>query len=143
MAAEVPHGDGDLLVGEIVEQSRELAPAAAGADEPVAQFRCGGPKEMLVLLVGHVVDTPAQRLATLAFEQLAQGPPVLDGHGLPAGGAEHGPDPAGRDVRHDAVKRLAVEVDDPQHLAEVRHRRVDEALPDRSPSSSASPSRAT
>ena len=40
-------------------------------------------------------------------------------------------DPAGGDVGHDAVERLAVEVDDPQHLAEARDHRVDERLPDR------------
>ena len=39
--------------------------------------------------------------------------------------------PPGGDVGHDAVERLAVEVDDPQHLAEPRDDRVDERLPDR------------
>ena len=36
----------------------------------------------------------------------------------------------GRDVGDDAVQRLAVEVDDPQHLAQPRHHRVDDRLPD-------------
>ena len=62
---------------------------------------------------------------------VAQPAPVLDRDRLPAGGLEHRADPAGGDVGHDAVQRLAVEVDDPQHLAQVRDDRVDERLPDR------------
>ena len=65
------------------------------------------------------------------LEQLAQPAPVLDRDRLPAGRLEHRRDPARRDVRHDPVQRLAVEIDDPQHLAEPRHHRVDQRLPDR------------
>ena len=57
--------------------------------------------------------------------------PVLDHHAVPAGGLEHRREPARRDVRHDAVERLAVEVDDPHHLAEPRHHRVGDRLPAR------------
>ena len=73
----------------------------------------------------------AQRLAARAREQLAQPAPVLDRDRLPAGGLEHRREPAGGDVRHDPVERLAVQVDDPEHLAEARHDRVDERLPAR------------
>ena len=40
-------------------------------------------------------------------------------------------DAADRDIRHDPVERLPVDVDDPQHLAELRDQRVDDRLPDR------------
>ena len=82
-----------------------------------------GAEQPLVLLVGHRVDPGAQRGAGL------QPRPVLDHHGVPAGGLEHRREPAGRDVRHDAVERLAVEVDDPHHLAEARDHRVRDRLP--------------
>ena len=38
-------------------------------------------------------------------------------------------EPAGGDVGHDAVERLAVEVDDPHHLAELAHHRIGDRLP--------------
>jgi hypothetical protein len=53
------------------------------------------------------------------------------------------PDQApGGDVGHHAVQRLAVEVDDPQHLAQPRDHRVDDASHTAPSSSSASPSSA-
>ena len=51
--------------------------------------------------------------------------------GVPTGRREHGLDPRRRDVRHDPVEALAVEVHHPQHLAELRHHRIDQRLPDR------------
>ena len=56
---------------------------------------------------------------------------VLDHLRVPPGGLEHRGEAARGDVRHDAVERLAVEVDDPQHLAELRHGRVGDRLPHR------------
>ena len=44
---------------------------------------------------------------------------------------EHRLQPARRDVGHDAVERLAVEVDDPHDLAELAHHRVGDRLPAR------------
>ena len=63
--------------------------------------------------------------------QALQPRPVLDHLDVPAGRLEHRRQPAGRDVRHHAVERLAVEVDDPHHLAELGHHRVGDRLPDR------------
>ena len=59
----------------------------------------------------------------------AQQRAVLDHHRVPAGGLEHRGQPAGGDVGDDAVERLAVEVDDPHHLAQARHHRVGDRLP--------------
>ncbi len=57
--------------------------------------------------------------------------PVLDRLDVPARGVEHPHQAPGGDVGHDAVERLAVEVDDPQHLAQARDHRVGDRLPDR------------
>ena len=54
---------------------------------------------------------------------------VLHGVHVPARRLEHRGEPPGGDVGHDAVERLAVEVDDPQHLAEMGDDRVDDRLP--------------
>ena len=88
-----------------------------------------GAQQPLVLLVAHRVDAGAQRLAAVALEQRAQAPAVLDRLGVPAGRLEHPHETSGGDVGDDAVQRLAVEVDDPQHLAQPRHHRVDDRLP--------------
>jgi hypothetical protein len=48
---------------------------------------------------------------------------------VPAGRLEHPQQAPGGDVRDDAIQRLAVEVDDPQHLAQPRDHRVDDGLP--------------
>ena len=61
--------------------------------------------------------------------RLLQQRAVLDHHGVPAGGLEHRRQAAGGDVGHDAVQRLAVEVDDPHDLAEAGHHRVGDRLP--------------
>ena len=147
----VEHGVG---LGERVEQEREVVAAKVAeggrrprrrrarraarsrsrrpgprAGEPLAQRRRRQPQRALVLLVAHRVDPPAQRLAARAREQLLQPAPVLDGEHLPSGRLEHSREPADRDVGHDPVERLAVDVDDPEDLAEAGDERVDDRLP--------------
>ena len=96
--------------------SRAIAGVAAG--QALAQLLVVGAQQALVLLVAHRVDPRAQGLAAVALEERAQAPPVLDRLGVPAGRLEHPHEAPGGDVGHDAVQRLAVEVDDPQHLAQ-------------------------
>ena len=98
---------------------RSRSSSAAAAEQP------------LVLLVRHLIDPMAERLAAGPLEELSQAPAVLHRDRPPARGLEHRTDPPGGDVRHDPVERLAIEVDDPQHLAEPRDHRVHERLPDR------------
>ncbi len=86
---------------------------------------------MLVLLVRHAVDARAQRRSAVTGVELLQAPAVLDGGHVPPRRLEHAGEPARRDVRDDAIQRLAVEIDDPQHLSQVRDDRVDQGLPDR------------
>ena len=115
VTAEVAKGGEQFGVVEIV-----------GDDlEPPSQLLRVGAQQPLVLLVGHRVDALAQRAVR------AQLRPVLGHHAVPARRLEHRGEPAGRDVGHDAVERLAVEVDDPQHFAEVGDHRVRDRLPDR------------
>ena len=113
MAAEVAEGRQQLGVVEVVDVDLD----------PLAQLPRVGAQEPLVLLVGHPVDPGAQVGALL--QQRA----VLDHHRVPAGGLEHRGETAGGDVGDDAVQRLAVEVDDPHHLAEARDHRVRDRLP--------------
>ena len=121
----------DLGVVEIADEALDVAPPAALAREPLAQLAGRAAQQPLVLLVAHRVDPLAQRRAAVALEQLAQPPPVLDGDRLPARRLEHAEQAADGHVGHDAVERLPVEVDDPQHLAEPRDHGIDERLPDR------------
>ena len=120
-----------LGVVEVGDQPLDVAPPAAVARQPLAELAGRAAQQSLIFLVAHRVDAVAQRLAAPAREQLAQAPAVLDGDRLPARGLEHAEQAADGHVRHDAVERLPVEVDDPQHLAEARDHRVDERLPDR------------
>ena len=131
VTAEIPDRAQQFLVVELGDQPDEVPFAAAGARKSFAQLARRRPQQPLEFLVGHLVDPATQRVAARAREQLAQPAPVLDGDRLPAGRLEHPRDPARGDVRDDSVERLAVEVDDPQHLAEARHDRVDQRLPDR------------
>ena len=106
-----------------------LREPATRAGQALAQLGRRGAQQPLVLLVGHLVDAPPQRLAALALVQLAQQAAVLDRDRVPAGRLEHVADPPGGDVGDDPVERLPVEVDDPEHLAQVRDDRVHDRLP--------------
>ena len=129
MAAEVAD---DAALSSSSSSSREPCDVLRSrlAGQALAQLAGRRAQQALVLLVGHRRRSRSQRVAAVALEQLAEAAPVLHGDHVPAGRLEHRGDPAGGDVGHDAVERLAVEVDDPQHLAEVRDDRVDDRLPD-------------
>ena len=115
--------------GSSSAMSRSIAGVAGR--QAIAQLLVVGAQQALVLLVAHRVDPRAQGVAPVVLEERAQAPPVLDGLGVPACRLEHPHEAPGGDVGHDAVQRLAVEVDDPEHLAEARHHRVDDRLPHR------------
>ena len=127
MTAEVPEARPQLRIVELVHQPRQRGVVAG---KPLTQLGAGGAQEPLVLLVRHLVDTAPQASAARPCEQVVEHAPVLDGDHLPAGGVEHPGEPAEGDVRHHAVERLPVEVDDPEHLAEMGDPRVGDRLPD-------------
>ena len=116
-----------LVVAELGHQ-----PAEPGVPprQALAQLGRVGAQEPLVLLVRHLVDAAPEVLAARALEQRLEPAPVLDGEHLPAGRLEHPGEAAEGDVRHHPVERLAVQVHHPQHLAEPRHPRVRDRLPD-------------
>ncbi len=135
-ARPVAHGVGlavavdqraEVVAAEVAERRQQLAVVeVAGVDlQPLAQLAGGRAQQPLVLLVRHLVDPLAQ------LGPGGEPRAVLDHHAVPAGRLEHRLQPPGRDVRHDAVERLAVEVDDPHHLAELAHHRVRDRLPAR------------
>ena len=131
VAAEVAHRRAQLGVGQLHHEPRELGVGRRGEHrQPLAQFLWRRAQKPLVLLVGHLVDAPAQLLAAGQLEQRAEPRAVLDRDGLPAGGVEHVRPAPERDVGHHAIERLAVEVDHPQDLAELGHARVGDRLPD-------------
>ena len=105
---------GEVVAAEVAERRQQLVVGEPGdVDlEPLAQLPRVRPQQPLVLLVGHLVDArPERRL-------LREPRPVLDHHAVPAGRLEHVAQASRGDVGHDAVERLAVEVDDPHHLAQ-------------------------
>ena len=114
----------------VASSSRRRARSAAMRVDLGSRSRSSprvGAQQPLVLLVGHRVDARAQRRPPARAAARA----VLDRHAVPAGGLEHRRQAAGGDVGHDAVERLAVEVDDPHDLAELGHHRVGDRLPAR------------
>ena len=117
----------EVVAAEVAERVQQLVVLEVVGDdlEPPPQLGRVGAQQALVLLVGHRVDAPAQRLVGGELR------PVLDHHAVPARGLEHRGEAAGGDVGHDAIERLAVEVDDPHHLAEARDHRVGDRLPAR------------
>ena len=128
VAAEVAQPGPQLAVAQLHHEPLERGVVAGQA---LAQLLRGGAQQALVLLVGHLVDAPAQLGPAGQLEQRVQPRAVLDVDHLPARGLEHvGPAPEG-DVGHHAVERLAVEVHHPQHLAELGHAGVGHRLPDR------------
>ena len=70
------------------------------------------------------------RAAALSGEQPFEKMVGRQGDDLPAGGPGHALQSTSGDVRDHPIERLPVEVHDPDELAELRHRRVEQRLPD-------------
>lgn len=135
VAAEITHDRHQQLVVDVGDRALEAA-AVLALEHPRADLVDRRADHPLVLLVGHRID-PASEPAHI----VKPGEPasILDGDHVPAGGLEHARQPRGGDGGHHPVKRLTVDVDDPQHLAKLGAERVDDRLPDGVSSSSASP----
>jgi hypothetical protein len=131
VAAEVADRRVDLRVLEPGDQVAHRPRAAARARQALAQLGGIRAQQPLVLLVAHAVDAPAQVLPARPREQLAQQAPVLHRGHAPARGLEHPRELRDLDVGDHPVQGLAVDVDDPQDLAEAGDHRVDHRLPDR------------
>jgi hypothetical protein len=127
VAAEVSQRCAQLVVAELADERGQVAVVTG---EALAQLLRRGAQEALVLLVRHLVDAAPQLRAAAALEQGVEAAAVLDRDRLPAGRLEHVRPAAEGDVRHHPVERLAVQVDHPQHLAELRHAGIRDRLPD-------------
>ena len=130
VAAEVAH-EGDDVVGSVEHVCERLA---LGALERLEQRRAhlvgGGAVERLVGLVRHLVDPPAQELAAVLGERSAEAAAVLELDHVPAARPEVRLELRGADPRDHAVERLAVEVDDPERVAEPARERLGHRLPE-------------
>ena len=131
MPAEVAHGAGRARrrLSEPT-RSRSSADVLAGQDA-VGDLVGRHAQHPLVLLVGHLLEPAAQRRGRRGARTAREtNRPHFERDDLPAGGGEHALEALDLDVGHDAVQGLAVEVDDPQQLAERGDLRVGDGLPD-------------
>ena len=116
VAAEVAEGGEQVVVVEVVDVAPRCGARSSGASARSSRWYSSlGIASMRARRSGRCVQARA----------------VLDHHRVPAGGLEHRGEAAGGDVGDDAVERLAVEVDDPHHLAQARDHRVRDRLPAR------------
>ena len=131
VAAQVADRGAQGGVVERVDERAQVPVVVGGAvsRQAVPQLGVGAAQQPLVLGVGHLVDAGAQRVAAGPGEQLLQQVPVLDRQYLPTGGGEHPLQPGGAEDRDDPVQALPVQVDDPDHLAQLADHRVEHGLP--------------
>ena len=90
----------------------------------------GEAHKQLILLVAHVVDALADLFAVFLGEEVLQLAAVFGLEHFPTPLVEHRLERAGADSGDDAVEALAVEVDDPDGVAEFGHPVVEDSLPD-------------
>ncbi len=129
MAAEIRQQLAHLVVAVRSEQPVDelVRPGPRRPHEALADLRTRLPEQGLVLAVRHVVDPPPQPFAVRPRERRAQLAAVLEVDDVPAIRREHLADPLGLAVGHHAVEALAVQIDDPEDIAEpprvlLRHR---------------------
>ena len=128
VTAEVAQGRAQLRVAELPDQPAKVPPSPGQTLPQLGGLRAQQP---LVLLIGHLIDARPQFRPAAPLEQCFEPGAVLDRDRLPSRRLEHvGPSPEG-DVGHHAVERLAVEVDHPQHLAQLGDAGIGDRLPDR------------
>ena len=132
VAAQVREEVAHLPVAKGAEHRLEEAvrPAVRQRHELLPDLGAGQAEEGLVLGVRHVVDPAPQAVAVGAGERLLQTAPVLEVDDVPAVRPKHLADPLRLAVRHDAIETLAVEVDDPHHVAEPAHVLLGDGFPD-------------
>lgn len=129
VAAEVAHRAVQGVVVEGGDEPFQGLAGGAGAGQAVPQLGGGAAQQALVLRVAHGVQAGAQGLAARSGEEFGELLAVLEGEDLPAGRLEHAGEAFGGEGGDDAVQGLAVEVDDPDDLAEPGDHRVLDRLP--------------
>ena len=129
-----------VVAAEVLDEGGEVAGVDSGqrrhhgvrspVEEAPAQLLAGVGEERLVALVGHRVDPVAQRRPAGAGESGAQPPAVLHLDDVPSRGHELLAPLRDAHPGDHPVERLAVEVDDPQRVAEPLGGGVGDRLPD-------------
>ena len=131
MAAEIPDEGADGAVVGLEHTGQRVAVSNRERTlERLDDLLVGRGEQLLVLLVRHLVDPRSQQLTSGFPERGAQLAPVLQLDHAPARAVEAALERLGADHGHDAVERLAVEVDDPDRLLQPARRRVEDRLPD-------------
>ena len=131
VAAEIPDEGADGAVVGLEHTGQRVAVSNRERTlERLDDLLVGRREQLLVLLVRHLVDPRSQKLTAGLRERGAQLAPVLQLDHAPARTVEAALERLGADHRHDAVERLAVEVDDPDRLLQPARRRVEDRLPD-------------
>lgn len=128
--AQIGEGGGQPTVVEAGDQRGQGGGGAARARQPFAQLGGGAAQQVLVLLVGHQVESCAQLgPAAGQGEQFLQPGAVLQGQALPACRLEHARQSLCLDAGHHSVQGLPVEVHHPDDLTQVGGHRVAQRLP--------------
>ena len=121
MSTEVAQQAGQVLIGDRGQDRAERITVGRGRvfQESLAGRGAGCAHQVLVLLIGHVVDAPSQRLTTGRVEGGLQAATVLRLQHLPTDPAEQRLHLLDLDAGDHPIEALAVQVDDPQHVAEA------------------------
>ena len=113
------------------EQDRLRLGRIGHVGQAAAQLRAVAQADQrLVLLVAHLVDAPAQRVATRFAHRRFQPGAVLRLEDLPAGAGEERLQPRRAHAGDDPVETLPVEVDDPDDVAQPLDRLLGDRFPD-------------
>ena len=130
VAAEVADERADVV--RLVEEAREgvVVGALERREQGAANVLGRGAEERLVRLVRHLVDPAAEEAASLARVRLAQLAAVLELDHVPAARPEVRLELGRPDPWDHAVERLAVEIDDPERVAEPARQRLGDRLPE-------------
>jgi hypothetical protein len=119
VSSQVGQEGRQLVIGHLGQAGLDGGPARASPDQAWAQSRARLPDKGLVLLVTHLINALPQGIAARPGEDRLQPAAVLGLEDMPATVAEEGFQAGGADARHDAVKALAVQVDDPEQIPEA------------------------
>ena len=132
VAADVADQRAERLVGGAREKSieRGVRIAVARGDQRLSHRSRGQPEERVVLGIGHRLEPRPQPLAAGPRKARAEprAPAQLDD--VPPGGGEPRAELAPPRVGNDAVEALAVHVHDPQQVAQVGERVLEQRFPD-------------
>ena len=129
--AHVGHRGGQRLVGEIPQRAvqRGVHLSARRRDERLPHRAGGAPQQRLVFRVRHRLEARPQTFPTALGEKCLEPPSPAQLDDAPAGRAEPFGDLAPPAVGRHAVETLAVDVHDPQKVAQPRHVLLEERLP--------------